>query len=317
MMVAEQELIGNNAQSQMDRVVDAANSIILGKEGVIRLALTCLIARGHLLIEDIPGVGKTTLAHVLANTLGLSFHRIQFTSDLLPADILGVSVFNRDSGQFKFLPGPIFSQVLLADEVNRATPRTQSALLEAMAENQVTVEGETRPLPQPFFVIATQNPSNQIGTYPLPESQLDRFMMRIRLGYPDTRAERELLKGRSRRELLLEMTPVINPEQLSRFQRAADAIHVADALLDYLQDLLEFSRVNPDFNTGLSPRAGLAVLNCARAWALIHGHQHVLPEDVQAVLPSVISHRLYANQEPGTSSATDLAEILIKRIPIP
>ena len=317
MMVAEQELIGNNAQSQMDRVVDAANSIILGKEGVIRLALTCLIARGHLLIEDIPGVGKTTLAHVLANTLGLSFHRIQFTSDLLPADILGVSVFNRDSGQFKFLPGPIFSQVLLADEVNRATPRTQSALLEAMAENQVTVEGETRPLPQPFFVIATQNPSNQIGTYPLPESQLDRFMMRIQLGYPDTRAERELLKGRSRRELLLEMTPVINPEQLSRFQRAADAIHVADALLDYLQDLLEFSRVNPDFNTGLSPRAGLAVLNCARAWALIHGHQHVLPEDVQAVLPSVISHRLYANQEPGTSSATDLAEILIKRIPIP
>ena len=203
MMVAEQELIGNNAQSQMDRVVDAANSIILGKEGVIRLALTCLIARGHLLIEDIPGVGKTTLAHVLANTLGLSFHRIQFTSDLLPADILGVSVFNRDSGQFKFLPGPIFSQVLLADEVNRATPRTQSALLEAMAENQVTVEGETRPLPQPFFVIATQNPSNQIGTYPLPESQLDRFMMRIRLGYPDTRAERELLRGRSRSELLL------------------------------------------------------------------------------------------------------------------
>ncbi|MBF8269007.1 MAG: AAA family ATPase [Gammaproteobacteria bacterium] len=317
MTVAEQEIIGNNAQKQLARVIEAANSIILGKEDVIKLALTCLIARGHLLIEDIPGVGKTTLAHVLANSLGLSFHRIQFTSDLLPADILGVSVFNRDSGQFTFLPGPIFSQVLLADEVNRATPRTQSALLEAMAENQVTVEGETRPLPQPFFVIATQNPSNQIGTYPLPESQLDRFMMRIRLGYPDTRAERELLKGRSRRELLQEMRPVINPEQLLQIQQAADGIHVADALLDYLQDLLEFSRVNPDFNTGLSPRAGLAVLNCARAWALLHGHQHVLPEDVQAVLPSVISHRLYGNEQTGTSSTTDLAASLIKRIPIP
>ena len=317
MTVVEQAFIGSHAQKQLQQVIDAANSIILGKEDVIRLALSCLIARGHLLIEDIPGVGKTTLAHVLANTLGLRFHRIQFTSDLLPADILGVSVFNRDTGQFKFLPGPIFSQVLLADEVNRATPRTQSALLEAMAENQVTVEGETRPLPQPFFVIATQNPSTQIGTYPLPESQLDRFMMRIRLGYPDARAERELQKGRSRRELLLEMVPVIDPEQLMRIQHAADAVHVADALLDYLQDLLEFSRVNPDFNTGLSPRAGLAVLNCARAWALMHGHQHVLPEDIQAVLPSVIGHRLNSSQEPGAGSAADLAETLIKRIPIP
>jgi MoxR-like ATPase len=317
MTAVEHELIVGNARKLLERVIAAANSVILGKEQVIRLALSCLIARGHLLIEDIPGVGKTTLAHVLASTLGLSFHRIQFTSDLLPADILGASIFNRDSGQFKFLPGPIFSQVLLADEVNRATPRTQSALLEAMAENQVTVEGETRPLPQPFFVIATQNPSNQIGTFPLPESQLDRFMMRIRLGYPDARAERELLKGRNRRELLLEMDPVISPEQLLSIQKTADGIHVADALLDYLQAVLEFSRVNPEFSSGLSPRAGLAVLNCARSWALMHGHPHVLPEDIQAVLPSVISHRLYADQEGGAGAAADLAASLIKRIPIP
>jgi MoxR-like ATPase len=317
MTVAEQEIIGLHAQRQLERVIHAANSVILGKESVIRLALSCLIARGHLLIEDIPGVGKTTLAHVLATSLGLSFHRIQFTSDLLPADILGVSVFNRDSGQFKFLPGPIFSQVILADEVNRATPRTQSALLEAMAENQVTVEGETRPLPQPFFVIATQNPSNQIGTFPLPESQLDRFMMRIQLGYPDNHAERELLKGRNRRELLRELTPVISPAQLLSIQKAADTIHVSDALLDYLQALLEYSRVNTDFSIGLSPRAGLAALSCARAWALMHGHPHVLPEDIQSVLPSVISHRLYASQEQENGTPAALAESLIRRIPIP
>lgn len=317
MTIAEKELTGINIQNQLEQVIAAINRIILGKENVIRLALSCLIARGHLLIEDIPGVGKTTLSHVLARALGLSFHRIQFTSDLLPADILGVSIFNRDTGQFNFLPGPIFSHVILADEVNRATPRTQSALLEAMEENQVTIEGETRPLPKPFFVIATQNPSNQVGTFPLPESQLDRFMMRLQLGYPDNRAERSLLQGRNRRDLLQEIVPVINPEQLLSIQKAADSIHVADALLDYLQDLLEFSRVNSDFSIGLSPRAGLAVLSCARAWALMHGHQHVLPEDIQAVLPSVISHRIYTNRDMAESSPTALAESLIKQIPIP
>lgn len=317
MTVAEKDLIGIDIQDQLEQVIATTNRIILGKENVIRLALSCLIARGHLLIEDIPGVGKTTLAHVLAKTLGLSFHRIQFTSDLLPADILGVSIFSRETGQFNFLPGPIFSHVILADEVNRATPRTQSALLEAMEENQVTIEGETRPLPKPFFVIATQNPSTQVGTFPLPESQLDRFMMRLQLGYPDNRAERDLLKGRSRRDLLQEVAPVVNPEQLLVIQKAADSIHVADALLDYLQDLLEFSRVNSDFSIGLSPRAGLAVLSCARAWALMHGHQHVLPEDIQAVLPSVISHRIYTSRETADSSPVALAEALIKQIPIP
>ena len=317
MSVVEKQISANSAQDQLEQVIAVINTIILGKEAVIRLALSCLMARGHLLIEDIPGVGKTTLAHVLANALGLSFHRIQFTSDLLPADILGASVFNRETGHFSFLPGPIFAQVILADEVNRATPRTQSALLEAMEENQVTIEGETRPLPVPFFVIATQNPSTQIGTFPLPESQLDRFMMRLHLGYPDNRAERDLLKGRNRRELLQEVRPVINPEKILTIQKQVDAVHVADALLDYLQDLLEYSRANTEFNNGLSPRAGLAVLNCARAWALMHGHTKVLPEHVQAVLPSVIGHRLQSHRNAGDSDPRRLAESLIRQIPVP
>jgi MoxR-like ATPase len=301
----------------LGQVIAAANRIILGKEHVIRLALTCMIARGHLLIEDTPGVGKTTLAHVLARTLGLSFQRIQFTSDMLPADILGVSVYDRQSGKFEFHPGPIFSQFILADEVNRATPRAQSALLEAMEENQITLEGDTRALPQPFFVIATQNPSNQIGTFPLPESQLDRFMMRLHLGYPDTQAERELLKGQDRREMLTTLAAVMTPEGLLQLQQQVPAIIVADALLDYLQDLLEFSRISSDFNGGLSPRAGLAILRSAQAWALVHGRDHVLPEDVQAVLPSVIAHRLTLTDQNKAAGQYAVADLLIRQVPVP
>lgn len=314
MNLPQEKFEDNDASTALTRVIGVANEIILGKEGVIRLALTCLIARGHLLIEDIPGVGKTTLAHVLATSLGLSFQRIQFTSDLLPADILGASVYDRESGSFSFHAGPIFSQLILADEVNRATPRAQSALLEAMEERQITLEGETRPLPKPFFVIATQNPSHQVGTFPLPESQLDRFMMRVHLGYPDSKAERELLKGRDRREILAEIRPVMKPEQLLRIQSRVETVHVSDALLDYLQDLLEFSRLSPDFNGGLSPRSGLAMLHCSQAWALLHGRALVLPEDVQAVLPSVIGHRLVYSRETDSTSA---AEALLKQVPIP
>ncbi len=316
-MSVPQQAFARSVRDELQGVISEANGIILGKERVIRLALTCLIARGHLLIEDLPGVGKTTMAHMLAKALGLSFQRIQFTSDLLPADILGVSIYNRESSVFDFHPGPIFSQVILADEVNRATPRTQSALLEAMQEYQVTIEGETRTLPKPFFVIATQNPANQIGTFPLPESQLDRFMMRIELGYPDARAERELLAGRSRRDLLEDMQAVLQPERLLHMQQEATAIHVAPALLDYLQDLLEFSRESRRYVSGLSPRAGLAVLRCAQAWALLHGHAEVLPDDVQAVLPSVIGHRLQSNLEQNDTSAGALARDLIEQVPIP
>jgi MoxR-like ATPase len=317
MNLAEKNIPDQRVNDDISRVIEAANQIILGKVEVIRLALVCMIAKGHLLIEDTPGVGKTTLAHVLAKTLGLSYQRIQFTSDMLPADILGVSVFDRQVGKFEFHPGPIFSQFILADEINRATPRAQSALLEAMEENQITLEGETRKLPEPFFVIATQNPSNQIGTFPLPESQLDRFMMRLHLGYPDNSAERELLKGRDRREMLSQVNAVITPEQLVALQGKTPDINVSDASLDYLQDLLEYSRISPDFNGGLSPRAGLAVLRCSQAWALLHGRAHVLPEDIQAVLPSVVSHRLHPTNEKYANSTDMVSELLIKQVPIP
>ncbi len=304
-------------RDELDNIVEEINRVILGKEEAIRLSLTCLLARGHLLIEDLPGVGKTTLSHVLASTLGLDYQRIQFTSDLLPADILGISIYDRDSSTFSFHPGPIFSQLILADEVNRATPRAQSALLEAMEESQVTVEGKTRALPEPFFVIATQNPSNQVGTFPLPESQLDRFTMRIELGYPDNAAERKLLKGCDRRLLLKNITAVIDSERLTKMQQQAGTIHVSDALLDYLQDLLGYSRRSADYANGLSPRAGLAVLRCARAWALMHGHPQVLPEDIQKVLPSIIGHRLSSVQDNGLTNQNDNATHLIKQVPIP
>ena len=302
---------------QLDSVVRQVSNVILGKEHQIRLAIACMLARGHLLIEDIPGVGKTTLAHALATTLGLQFQRIQFTSDLLPADILGVSIFDREAANFRFHPGPIFAQVILADEVNRATPKTQSALLEAMEEHQVTAEGETRPLPQPFFVIATQNPSHQIGTFPLPESQLDRFLMRIELGYPDAGAERALLQGVDRRDLLPQLAPVMQPEELVALQREARGVHASGALLDYLQALVEYSRRAPDYVNGLSPRAALALLNAARAWAMMHGRHQVLPEDVQAIVPGVVGHRLYIARDNARINGAAVAEQLIEAVPIP
>ncbi|MFN3885188.1 MAG: AAA family ATPase [Rhodocyclaceae bacterium] len=296
-------------------VLTAANGLILGKGRQIRLALACLLARGHLLIEDQPGVGKTTLAHTLARLLGLDFQRIQFTSDMLPADILGISVFDRHAGAFVFHPGPIFTQVVLADEINRATPKAQSALLEAMEERQVTVEGETRPLPQPFFVIATQNPAHQIGTFPLPESQLDRFLMRISLGYPDRAAERALLEGRDRRRLLAETAPILSAEILLAEQQRAAAVHVSPALLDYVQALVAHSRSSPEWKTGLSPRAALGLLAAARAWAHLAGRDHVLPEDVQAVLPAVVGHRLATSGE--KRDAEDHGRALIEAVPLP
>ncbi|MCK5718823.1 MAG: MoxR family ATPase [Thiomargarita sp.] len=296
-----------------DNIIAQTNQIILGKELKIRLVLAGLLARGHVLIEDIPGVGKTTLAHVLAQVLGLSFQRIQFTSDLLPADIIGVSVYDKDTKQFKFHTGPIFAQMILADEINRATPKTQSALLEAMEEKQITVEGETRLLPQPFFVLATQNPLHQVGTFPLPESQLDRFMMCIELGYPDHKMERMLLKGQDRRELITNLPTIITVEELTKMQQQVPKVHISDTLIDYLQAILEYSRQSADYRLGLSPRAGLAIRYCAQAWALMQGRDYVLPEDVQTILPGVINHRLIGITEHNQN----LAKQLINRVPIP
>jgi len=301
----------------LDPAIAQIGRIILGKENQIRLTLACLLARGHLLIEDLPGVGKTTLAHALAKTLGLDFQRIQFTSDLLPADILGVSIFDRDSSNFKFHPGPVFSQVILADEVNRATPKAQSALLEAMEEHQVTTDGQTRPLPEPFFVIATQNPSHQVGTFPLPESQLDRFLMRIHLGYPDAAAERTLLEGRERRDMISDLAPCLATSELMSLQRQVREVFTAPALLDYVQALVAYTRQSADFVNGLSPRAGLFLLNAARAWAYLDGRGEVIPEDVQAVLPSVAGHRLYAANGHASLGSTQLAERLVLEVAIP
>jgi MoxR-like ATPase len=305
----------NPARGVIQRVVEAAGGIILGKELQVRLALACLLARGHLLIEDLPGVGKTTLAHVLARSLGLNFQRIQFTSDMLPADIIGVSVYERETGAFKFHPGPIFAQVILADEVNRATPKTQSALLEAMEEHQVTAEGETRKLPAPFFVIATQNPSEQVGTFPLPESQLDRFTMRIELGYPDRAAERALLLGTDRRDLLASLDACMTPAELMELQAGVQRVHAAPALLDYVQAIVEHTRRSPNYVAGLSPRAALALLHCARAWALLEGRDKVLPEDVQAIVPGVAAHRLRPAHD--SSRRVDVGAQLLAAVPIP
>ena len=301
----------------LDPVVAQVGRIILGKERQIRLTVACLLARGHLLIEDLPGVGKTTLAHALARSLGLDFQRIQFTSDLLPADILGVSVFDRDSATFKFHPGPVFAQIVLADEVNRATPKAQSALLEAMEEHQVTTEGESRALPEPFFVIATQNPSHQVGTFALPESQLDRFLMRIHLGYPDAAAERALLEGRERRDMISDLTPALASSELLDLQMQARQVYTSPALLDYVQAIVHHTRQSTDFVNGLSPRAGLSIVNAARAWAFLDNRKVVIPEDVQAVLQSVASHRLSPVGGYPSSGGGQLGERLIAAVPIP
>ena len=296
-------------QNAIQQLLDSANQVILGKPRQVRLALCCLLARGHLLIEDIPGVGKTTLAHTLAELLGLNYQRIQFTSDILPADIIGSCVFDAKNHEFKFHPGPIFKQMVLADEINRATPKAQSALLEAMEERQVTVEGNTYPLPQPFFVIATQNPSHQIGTFPLPESQLDRFLMRIELGYPDHQAERQLLTGQSRHSLCESLPVQLPPEHLQKIQQAVNQVYVSAALLDYCQAIIKFTRDSPDYHCGLSPRAGLALLTAAKAWAFMDRRDAVIPEDLQAVLAAVAGHRLRAG---NTQSEAIVAPILAK-----
>ncbi len=304
----------------LNAALAALDSIILGKGQALRLALSCLLARGHLLIEDVPGVGKTTLAHALAQVLGLSWQRVQFTSDLLPADILGVSVFDRATQKFEFRHGPVFTQLLLADEVNRASPRTQSALLEAMEERQVSVDGITHPLPEPFFVVATQNPQEQLGTYALPESQLDRFLMRIELGYPDPRHERALLTQMDRREMLLRSRPAMDAPTLLQLQRQAAAVHVSEPLIDYVQQLVAATRARADLRLGLSPRAAQGLVRAARAWALIQGRDAVLPDDVQAVWPAVALHRLETRAgftERGALPREQLVRTLLEAVAVP
>jgi len=315
-MAQQSTLAAKQSQQVLKHTSDAISSIILGKHRQIQLALSCLLAGGHLLIEDLPGVGKTTLSLTLAKVFGLDFHRVQFTSDLLPSDVLGVSVYDNKTQSFSFHPGPVFTQVLLADEINRSTPKTQSALLEAMEEKQVTQDGLTRQLPEPFFVVATQNPMEQIGTFPLPESQLDRFLMRINIGYPDQQAEMELLKGSNRHDMIEQLRTVITPEQLIILQKSVSQVHMSQAILDYVLSLIRSSRLSPWFISGLSPRAGLALQKCARAWALLHGRDHVLPEDIQQVLPSVAAHRLQVHPEHQDKSIDELVIMLIKQVPV-
>ncbi len=299
------------------RAQEALASIILGKDEQISLALACLLARGHLLIEDLPGLGKTMLAQSLAKTLGLSFRRIQFTSDLLPADIIGVSVFRQDSGEFEFQPGPVFSQLILADEVNRATPKAQSALLEAMEEFQVSVDGETRQLPEPFFVVATQNPGDQIGTFPLPESQLDRFLMRVAIGYPDASSEREIIAGGDRRQMLNMLEAVTGPETLIELQKSVRKQHVSDALIDYVQALVRHTRESADIEIGLSPRGAQALVTAAKAKSFIEKHTGVYPDDIQAVFASVAGHRLKPAGSTRFRSPSELCQHVLDSVAIP
>ena len=300
------------SRSELTAVLAQLNRVILGKDAQIRMCLACLLARGHLLIEDIPGVGKTTLAHAIAKTLGLSFQRVQFTSDLLPADVLGVSIYDRETGKFRFQRGPIFAQLVLADEINRASPKAQSALLEAMEERQVTLDGQSMPLPEPFFVIATQNPQEQVGTFPLPESQLDRFLMRVHLGYPAAAAERELLSGVHRRDLINSLSPLVGVDLLRKLQQGVLEVHVSPALLDYVQALVAHTRSAAGLSVGLSPRAAIGLLRAARAWAMIAGRNAVIPEHVQAVFAAVVEHRL-GQPDSGPAAASRLLEA----VPVP
>ncbi len=301
----------------IDEARKALGKIILGKDPQISLALACLLARGHLLIEDLPGLGKTMLAQALARVLGLSFSRIQFTSDLLPADIIGVSVFRQGSGQFEFQPGPVFSQLVLADEVNRATPKAQSALLEAMEEQQVSVDGNTRRLPTPFFVVATQNPGDQIGTFPLPESQLDRFLMRVEIGYPNEESERELIAGEDRRQMLRSLDPVAGPEALTALQDSVRKVHVSDALVSYIQALARHTRESADIEIGLSPRGSQALVAAARAHAFVEGHSGVYPDDVQAVFTAIAGHRLKPSGSTRFRSPAELCQHVLDSVAIP
>ena len=309
---------GRNAQrAVLDRARTSLGTIILGKDEQISLAIACLLARGHLLIEDLPGLGKTMLAQALSRVLGLTFRRIQFTSDLLPADIIGVSVFRQNSGEFEFQPGPIFSQLILADEVNRATPKAQSALLEAMEEHQVSVDGNTRKLPNPFFVVATQNPGDQIGTFPLPESQLDRFLMRIEIGYPNEESERELIAGEDRREMLKSIDAVTEPEMLITLQQAASKVPVTDALISYVQALVRHTRESADIEIGLSPRGAQALVAAARAYAYVENHAGVYPDDVQAVFAAVAGHRLKPAGSTRFRSPAELCQHVLDSVASP
>ena len=305
-----------HAQHKIRSLLNQLNTVITGKSLQVQDCVTCLLAGGHLLIEDVPGVGKTTLAHALAHTFGLTFTRVQFTADLMPSDLTGVSVYERGTQSFVFHPGPVFTQVLLADEINRASPKTQSALLEAMEEKQVSVEGATRPLPQPFFVIATQNPHDQLGTFALPESQLDRFLMRISLGYPDRASERQLLAGGDRRDMLAGLPPLLTQEELTELQRQVLAVHAAEPLLNYVQDLIAATRSGRWFVQGLSPRAGIALMRAAKAQALIEGRDYVAPDDVQAVLPKAMAHRLVPVGEAGRGSVEQVRAML-ESVPLP
>jgi MoxR-like ATPase len=305
-----------DAQHKLKSLLNQLNTVIVGKPTQIQDCVACLLAGGHLLIDDVPGVGKTTLAHALARTFGLQFSRVQFTSDLMPSDLSGVSIYERGKESFVFHPGPIFAQVLLADEINRASPKTQSALLEAMEEKQVTIEGETRPLPQPFFVIATQNPLDQLGTYALPESQMDRFLMRISIGYPDRLAERELLAGHDRRDIVDRLPALLSQSELQQLQQQVLAVHAAGPLLDYVQDLIAATRSGKWFLQGLSPRAGIAVVRAAKAQALLSGRDYVAPDDVQAVLPQTIAHRLIPVGDAGRG-AVEQVRAMLAAVPLP
>jgi MoxR-like ATPase len=298
----------------IESVIAALENIIVGKREQLELAVACLLARGHLLIEDLPGVGKTTLAHALARVLGLSYQRIQFTSDMLPADVIGVSVYQRATGSFEFHKGPIFSQLVLGDEINRATPKAQSALLEAMEETQVTADGKTYVLPLPFFVIATRNPVHQVGTFPLPESQLDRFLMQLTLGYPEPEEERILLAKGERRSLIEDMQPVLTADTLLRLQEEVPKVHVSEPLLDYVQALITYTRESGDYVTGLSPRGGMALVRAAQSWALKQGHAGVHPEDVQAVFPSIVGHRL---ERSSNDAPADTGRSILASVPVP